>query len=288
MEWQLILFLLLCLVGVLILLYLVRNKYNSPSSSEPNVQSFKEQVPTSPENPVQSISSKSFTPLKVKEAKTPDYEIPTFEPLQSDSESDIEKGPELSEDDLKTEELPFYKDPDYLNSRYSRIKEMMPSISEIRSQLDDFNRERREKAKRKGKKAREMKFGQFICQRTLEIIFGKPFPETKGVLVNPETGYPLEYDCWNEELQIALEYQGDQHRILDKNKNRYNMSKETFIKQYRRDEYKARQSQEDGVTFLVIWDDVKWEDIPSEIADLIPARYDGYRRDIVLVGGEDD
>jgi hypothetical protein len=164
---------------------------------------------------------------------------------------------------------------------------MIPSLSQLRGQLDDFNRTRREKAKKKGKKAREMKFGQFICQRTLEIIFDKPFPEVQGILKNPETGRALEYDCWNEELQIGCEYQGSQHRVW-KPKNHYGMTKEQFIKQYRRDTYKIQQSAADGKTLIVIWDDIPLAKIPSEIADLIPARYDGYRQDIVLIGGEDD
>lgn len=54
--------------------------------------------------------------------------------------------------------------------------------------------------------------GEQLLRETLEKLYNKAFPNTRPAwLVNPETGHPLELDCYNEELRLAFEYQGRQH-----------------------------------------------------------------------------
>lgn len=49
-------------------------------------------------------------------------------------------------------------------------------------------------------------------RNTVENIFKKPFPKCRpNWLINPETGYKLELDCYNEELRLAFEYDGQFH-----------------------------------------------------------------------------
>jgi hypothetical protein len=46
----------------------------------------------------------------------------------------------------------------------------------------------------------------------LERVFKKPFPKCRpSWLINPETGYRLELDCYNEEFKVAFEYDGHFH-----------------------------------------------------------------------------
>ncbi|MEK7070534.1 MAG: hypothetical protein AAB966_01895, partial [Patescibacteria group bacterium] len=59
--------------------------------------------------------------------------------------------------------------------------------------------------------SRESK-GERACRDAVEDIFGKEFPSVRpGWLINPETGYPLELDCYNADLKLAIEFQGSQH-----------------------------------------------------------------------------
>ncbi|XP_026331166.1 uncharacterized protein LOC113238558 [Hyposmocoma kahamanoa] len=56
--------------------------------------------------------------------------------------------------------------------------------------------------------------GEKICVAHLEERFpGRKFPKHKTLrwLTNPETGRHLELDCYNEELRLAVEYNGRQH-----------------------------------------------------------------------------
>src|SRR5690348_6310742 len=78
--------------------------------------------------------------------------------------------------------------------------------------------------------------GEKECRRVLEEIYGKSFTKVRPKwLKNPETGRNLELDCYNEELKIAVEYNGEQHY---KWPNFTKQSQEDFIQQVRRDKYK--------------------------------------------------
>lgn len=50
------------------------------------------------------------------------------------------------------------------------------------------------------------------AREVLEEMFGKKFPSVRpDWLRNPKTNRPLELDCYNKELNLALEFQGIQH-----------------------------------------------------------------------------
>lgn len=54
--------------------------------------------------------------------------------------------------------------------------------------------------------------GETCMKQCLETLYGKPFEKVRpSWLVNPKTGRRLELDCYNEELNIAGEYNGIQH-----------------------------------------------------------------------------
>src|SRR5205823_8856314 len=57
-----------------------------------------------------------------------------------------------------------------------------------------------------------MSRGERICCQTMQRIYGVSFKSTwPSWLINPETGEGLELDCYNDELKIAVEYNGEQH-----------------------------------------------------------------------------
>lgn len=113
--------------------------------------------------------------------------------------------------------------------------------------------------------------GQAECHRCIEEIYKKPFlsnVRTLDFLKNPETGRFLELDCYNEELKIAIEYNGIQHY---KHPNQFNMTNEAFIKQLRRDELKRELCDNNGVYLITVPYTVKDKDIMEFIKSMLPS-----------------
>jgi len=90
---------------------------------------------------------------------------------------------------------------------------------------------------------------QVVCQ-TLERLYSKGFPTVRPPwLRNPATGMPLEYDCYNEELQLAGEHNGEHHYIFP---NSFHKSEQEFLAQRARDDHKRRLSEEHGVYLITV------------------------------------
>ncbi len=88
------------------------------------------------------------------------------------------------------------------------------------------------------------------CRRILEVIFNKPFPQVRpSFLNNPETNCNLEIDCYNAELKLGVEYNSEYHY---KWPNFTGQTKEEFIKVLRRDDYKRRACDEEGVYLIIV------------------------------------
>lgn len=88
------------------------------------------------------------------------------------------------------------------------------------------------------------------CRRILERIFGVPFHKKRPEwLINPETDARLELDCYNEDLKLALEYNGEQHyRYMSK----FHESEEDFRKQKERDRQKREICQKRGINLITV------------------------------------
>ena len=92
--------------------------------------------------------------------------------------------------------------------------------------------------------------GEISSRKILESIYNKPFAKKRpNWLANPETGYNLELDCFNEELRIALEYQGIQHHVFP---NKFMATVDDFIKQVRRDKFKRKRCDEEGIYLITV------------------------------------
>jgi hypothetical protein len=82
----------------------------------------------------------------------------------------------------------------------------------------------------------------------LENIFKRPFVKVRpDFLHNDVTGYNLELDLYNEDLQLAIEINGDQHYKFIPF---FHRNKDAFTKQRYRDEMKKMKCQQEGITLI--------------------------------------
>ena len=110
--------------------------------------------------------------------------------------------------------------------------------------------------------------GEQKCREVMERIYGKPFPTVRpNFLKNPETGRNLELDCYNEELKIAVERHGIQHYVYP---NYFHRTKEDFIKQIRRDQFKVNCCDNNGIYLITVPYNVAVDKIEEYIRGYLP------------------
>lgn len=110
--------------------------------------------------------------------------------------------------------------------------------------------------------------GERICRETLEKIYGVPFQKDRPEwLINPETGRRLELDCYNDDLKLAVEYNGRQHYEWP---NFPGQTQEEFIAQVRRDQLKIELCDRHGVYLITVPYTKKHKDIPNFILSFLP------------------
>ena len=109
--------------------------------------------------------------------------------------------------------------------------------------------------------------GEIECRRVLEKIFNKPFNKARpNFLNNPVTGghFNLELDCYNDELQIAVEFNGQQHY---KYVPYFHKNNEAFLNQKYRDDMKRRMCKDENIILIEVPYTVKLENIERFIKD---------------------
>lgn len=110
--------------------------------------------------------------------------------------------------------------------------------------------------------------GEKICRRVLEEHYGVAFPSIRpNWLKSGETKRNLELDCYNDELKLAVEYNGIQHY---KWPNFTNQSKEAFFEQSRRDKFKVDRCRDLGIYLLIVPYSVQHHLIPEYILSNLP------------------
>lgn len=101
------------------------------------------------------------------------------------------------------------------------------------------------------------------CRRVLESIFKVPFQTVRpNFLKNPSTGKNLELDMYNQDLNLALEYQGAQHRVYTPF---FHKRYSDFLDQLERDEYKKKKCKETGIDLICVPDTVSFDEIETYI-----------------------
>lgn len=92
--------------------------------------------------------------------------------------------------------------------------------------------------------------GEKECREYVESYFNKPFKKCRpDFLKNTISGHNLELDCFNEELKIAVEYNGEQHY---KYIPHFHKNKEAFQNMKYRDEIKKRLCMEHNILLIVV------------------------------------
>lgn len=114
--------------------------------------------------------------------------------------------------------------------------------------------------------------GEAECRRVLETLFKEPFPSARpDFLSNPVTGVNLELDCYNKDLQLAVEYNGIQHYEYTP---RFHKNKEAFMNQKYRDELKRQMCELHGVNLIEVPNMLKIVDIEAFIVkELKPSNW---------------
>lgn len=92
--------------------------------------------------------------------------------------------------------------------------------------------------------------GETECRRVLEKIFGRPFSKARpDWLNNTVTSNNLELDCYNHDLRLACEYQGEQHYKFNKF---FHRNKDDFMNGKYRDDMKRRICRDNGVILIEV------------------------------------
>jgi hypothetical protein len=117
--------------------------------------------------------------------------------------------------------------------------------------------------------------GEIECRRVLEHLFLKPFPNQRPLfLTNSVTGKPLELDCYNAEIGLAVEYNGRQHYSYTPGMHK---SYDAFRTQQYRDDMKRRMCKENNVILIEVPYSIKVESIENYLHDKL--REQGYKID---------
>jgi hypothetical protein len=104
--------------------------------------------------------------------------------------------------------------------------------------------------------------GEKKCKEFLEYLFNKPFVNVRpDYMINPITNQALELDCFNEELKLAIEYQGQQHYHY--NKMMHQNSKHCFQNQQYRDHIKRDLCKQFGINLIEVPYNIPEEKIPD-------------------------
>jgi len=105
--------------------------------------------------------------------------------------------------------------------------------------------------------------GETQCREVAEKIFGKPFAKIRpDFLRNNVTGKNLELDIFNEELRVAIEYNGQQHY---KYIPFFHKNYEHFLNQKYRDEIKKMLCEQNDIKLIEVPHTVDLPDIETYI-----------------------
>ncbi len=139
-------------------------------------------------------------------------------------------------------EYPNFKDFEYLGKE-QKIAIICAEHGEFVQRIDCHSR------RGSGCPMCNSSIGENLLRKLLEEKYNKPFTSVRHPkIVNPRTGRALELDCYNEELNLAFEYQGRQHyEPID-----FFGGHDAYEERVYRDQHKKRACQELGIRLVEI------------------------------------
>jgi hypothetical protein len=109
--------------------------------------------------------------------------------------------------------------------------------------------------------------GEIECKKVLEQLFNKPFHKIRPkFLFNDITKQNLELDLFNEELKLAVEYNGKQHYEYIPY---FHKTKDSFYNQQYRDQIKKNLCEKNNIILIDVPYNIKIEDIKSYLINQI-------------------
>jgi len=91
-------------------------------------------------------------------------------------------------------------------------------------------------------------WGEGICRTVLECVYELPFPKVRPKGMRSPKNRPLELDCFNETLKIALEHNGIHHYKSQKN---WGGDKALFL-QKKHDMIREEYCEDNGIALLIV------------------------------------
>lgn len=157
----------------------------------------------------------------------------------------------------------------YLYNKYNETSETKEKNEEGIETLDNFIKKTQFTGLKKKKKTIPKKH-ESRCRFILENIFRCSFITIRpDFLKYPKSGKNLELDMYNSDLKLALEYDGIHHR---KYTEFFHKSKQDFIDQQDRDNFKEDKCKELGITLIRVPDTIKYENLEEYIKNELDTR----------------
>ena len=104
--------------------------------------------------------------------------------------------------------------------------------------------------------------GENECRRIMQELTGRKFYKVRpDFMKDPVTGNFLELDCYNDELKLAIEYNGRQHE--EYNAFMHQGSRDKFRNQQYRDYLKKELCQKNNVFLIVVPSTIKLKNLHS-------------------------
>jgi hypothetical protein len=139
----------------------------------------------------------------------------------------------------------------------SHQSHVYPTLDE--DEIDDEETTKRRRRRGGGGESK----GEVECRRVMQKLFDKPFYKTRPRFLNNPVTFGtnnLELDCYNEELKIAVEYDGAQHY---KYIPYFHKTYEAFLNQRYRDYMKEQMCKENNIRLIRVPYTVKIDKIES-------------------------
>lgn len=111
--------------------------------------------------------------------------------------------------------------------------------------------------------------GEIECRRVMETTFKRPFNKIRPNFLRNVNGQNLELDIYNDELKIAVEYNGRQHYEYIPY---FHRTRESFNNQKQRDFIKRLLCEKHGIFLIEVPYNVKINDIQPFILSALEKR----------------